>query len=67
MKETMMYIPIHIDPNDRKKIERCCERILKKTLQERSTQIINDLIIKILDHIKSAEKITGKDYLDIKE
>lgn len=53
--------------DDLKKVNKYCSRIFGKSVQEKSSQLIDDFIIKIMAHIKSAEIIHKKDYLEIKE
>lgn len=53
--------------DDLKKVDRYCRKIFKKPFQEKSIQVINEFIVKTIEQIKEAEKITGKDYLEIEE
>ena len=53
------------------KIERYCQRVFgmsfMEKMEERLLQVRKEFTENIIEHIESAEKITGQDYLEIKE
>jgi len=53
------------------KLERYCQNIFgmsfMEKMEDRILQIRKEFTDNILEHIKEAEKVTGQDYLEIKE